>query len=413
MRGGHERPAVGLRSETVRRANLAAIVRELHLHGPLSRSELVVRTGLTRSAIRSLIGEFVLAGFVTEERSAPAGTPGRPSPLVRPNPESAVVLGLEISVDSLGASLIGFGGSILASVRVERLRAHRLPEEILPDLLELATPVLESAPAHGTLIGVGVAVVGIVRRSDGLVRLAPNLGWRDVPLGQQLTNGLGVSVPVFVANDADLGVLAEHRRGVARDVDDVVYISGEVGVGAGLLLEGRPMRGSQGYGGEIGHLPIHRDGGQCGCGAHGCWETEVGERALLAATGRSLDGGAAEVDQVIEAAIAGDATTLEGLRSVGDWLGVGIAAIVNAFNPEMVILGGLFARIYPFVADAVAARLEISALEASRDAVRVVPAALGADVILLGAAELAFEPFLSDPAAWLAPRNGEVELASA
>ncbi|HEX6140623.1 MAG TPA: ROK family protein [Candidatus Limnocylindria bacterium] len=412
MRGGGRSPTVGLRSETVRRANLAAIARELHLSGPLSRSELVARTGLTRSAIRSLTGEFVAAGFVTEERSAPAGTPGRPSPLVRPNPDSAVVLGLEISVDSLAAGLVGFGGAVHESVRVERARAHRVPDEIIPDLLELATPLLARTPSSGRLIGVGVGVVGIVRHSDGLVRLAPNLGWRDVPLGQLLANALGVSVPVLVANDADLGVLAEHRRGAATGVEDAVFVSGEVGVGGGVLLEGHPMRGAEGYGGEVGHLPVHRDGRACGCGARGCWETEVGEPALLAATGRSPDGGPAEVDRLLEAAAQGDPATLAGLGRVGDWLGIGLAAIVNTLNPRMVILGGLFARIHPYVADAVAQRLDTSALAASRELVRIVPAALP-QPILVGAAELAFEAFLSDPAAWLAPRDGDVHLATA
>lgn len=407
------RDSVGQRSETVRRANLAAIANQLHLDGSLSRSELVTRTGLTRSAIRALISEFVAAGFVTEERSGPAGTPGRPSPLVIPNPASAVVLGLEISVDSLAAGLIGFGGIQHEMVRVERERSHIGATQVVADLAGLAAPLLARAPAGSTLIGVGVAVVGIVRHADGLVRLAPNLGWHDLPLGQMLAAALGVSVPVTVANDADLGVLAEHRRGVARGIGDVVYLAGEVGVGGGVLLEGRPLRGAEGYGGEIGHLQLNPDGRPCGCGSRGCWETEVGERALLMAAGRPPDGGLVEVDSVLADAAAGDAAALAALQRIGQWLGVGISAVVNAFNPSMVVLGGLFARIYPYVAATIGARLQTAALAAAREHVRVVPAALGSDADVLGAGEIAFEPFLLDPAAWLAPRDGLVHLASA
>jgi predicted NBD/HSP70 family sugar kinase len=410
---GIPRGAVGQRSETVHRANLSAIATQLHLNGPLSRSELVARTGLTRSAIRGLIGEFVAADFVREERSESLGAPGRPSPIVTPNPSSAVVLGLEISVDSLAAGLVGFGGTVHESVRAARQRGHLSSDEIVADLVELASPLLRRAAPPTTLIGVGVAVVGIVRQTDGLVRLAPNLGWRDVPLGQLLTRALGVSVPLAVANDADLGVLAEHRRGAARDVDDAVYISGEVGVGGGVLVAGRPLRGAEGYGGEIGHLPINATGRPCGCGSHGCWETEVGERALLSAAGRAPDGGPIEVGELLEAAAAGDDRALDALRHIGEWLGVGIAAIVNAFNPRVVILGGLFDRIHPYVIHPVEEQLRARALAASRELVRVVPAALGGDAILLGAAELAFEPFLNDPAAWLAPRDAVVHLASA
>jgi len=406
------RDSIGQRSETVRRANLAAIATQLHLDGPLSRSELVARTGLTRSAIRGLIGEFVAAGLVNEERSDSLGAPGRPSPIVTPNGMSAVALGLEISVDSLAAGLIGFAGEVHAAVRVERPRGHLAATEIVADLVEVATPLLRRAEA-GTLMGVGVAVVGIVRRPDGLVRLAPNLGWRDVPLGEMLAQALGIEVPIFVANDADLGVLAEHRRGTARGIEDAFYLAGEVGVGGGALVDGRPMHGAEGYAGEIGHLPVNPEGLDCACGSRGCWETEVGEHALLAAAGRPRDGGPEEVGRLLDAAAAGDPVALAAFQRVGAWLGVGIASIVNTFNPRLVILGGLFARIHPHVIGPITQRLAVRALAASRELVTIVPAALGADTTLLGAAELAFEPFLSDPAAWLAPRDGEVHLASA
>ncbi len=405
--------AIGQRSETVRRANLAAIATQLHLHGPLSRSELVARTGLTRSAIRGLIGELVANGLVSEERSESLGVPGRPSPLVRPDGERAVVLALEVSVDSFAAALVGFGGIVHRSVRVERPRAHFAADDIVADLADLGRPLLRRVRGEQQLIGVGVAMAGIVRRDDGLVRLAPNLGWHDVPLGHLLSHALDLAVPLFVANEADLGVLAEHRRGAARDVRDAVYVAGEVGVGGGVLVEGLPLRGAEGYGGEIGHLPVNPTGRACRCGSVGCLETEVGERALLEAAGRPADGGPDEVERLLADAEGGDERALAALRHVGDWLGVGIAAIVNVFNPRVVILGGLFDRIHPFIIAVVEDRLEARALEAPREVVRVVPAALGSESVLLGAAEHAFEPFLSDPAAWLAPRDGNVHLASA
>ncbi len=407
------REAIGQRSETVHRANLSAIATQLHLNGPLSRSELVSRTGLTRSAIRGLIGEFVAADFVAEERSEPLGVPGRPSPIVKPNPLSATVLGIEISVDSLAAALVGFGGVVHDSVRVDRPRGHLAADEIVSDLVDLAEPMLRRAAAESTLIGIGVAVVGIVRRSDGLVRLAPNLGWRDVPLGRLLTDAFRVSVPIFVANDADLGVLAEHRRGAARGVDDAVYIAGEVGVGGGFLIDGRALGGAEGYAGEVGHLPVNPGGQACACGSRGCWETEVGEHALLTAAGRPADGGPSQVGELLSDAAGGNREALEALHRTGSWLGIGISAIVNVFNPRVVVLGGLFDRIEPYVMASIEEQLHARGLAAAREQVRVVPAALGGDATLLGAAELAFEPFLTDPAAWLTPPVGEVELASA
>jgi hypothetical protein len=220
------RDALGQRSETVRRANLSTIVRELHLSGALSRSELGSRTGLTRSAIRGLSGELVAAGLVSEIPSGPVGTPGRPSPLVRPDPDAATVLALEINVDSLAVARVGFGGAVLDRIRVDRPRGHLEAAEIVGDLVELADPILASRRRDGALIGVGVAAAAIVRRSDGLIRLAPNLGWREVPLGELLRTALGVDAPLSIANEADLAGLAEHRRGAAIGAQSVLHVTG-------------------------------------------------------------------------------------------------------------------------------------------------------------------------------------------
>jgi len=407
------RDAIGQRSETVRRANLSAIATELHLSGPLSRSELVTRTGLTRSAIRGLIGEFVGADLASEQRRTSLGIPGRPSPLVRPNPDRAIVLALEISVDSLAAAMVGFGGVILDSRRVDRPRGHLSVDQTLNDLSDLALPMLGILPRSDTLIGVSVAVVGVVRRSDGCVRVAPNLGWSDVPLAARIAECLGVDVPVAVANDGDLGALAEHRRGAAVGVDHVVFIVGEVGVGGGIIVDGRPLDGNEGYAGEVGHLPVNPLGTICGCGTTGCWETEIGEHALLTRAGRDPSGGRSAVDSVLAAAEAGGTREVAALDEVGRWLGVGLAGLVNIFNPRLVVLGGLFGRIHPFVGRTVEQALASRAMAAPRLLVEVVPAALGADAPLLGAAELGFEPLLSDPAAWLSQQESTIQRATA
>ena len=413
--------ATGQRSETVRRANLSAIVRELHAHGPLSRSELAARTGLTRSAIRGLIGEFVAAALVSEERAEPIGTPGRPSSLVRLNPRGATVLALEIAVDSLAVALVGLGGDVLELVRVDRPRGHTSVDEIVADLAELVTTIRGRRPPAGPsgdpsvdpVIGVGVAIVGIVRRTDGFVTMAPNLGWTDVPLGSRLASALETEAAISIANEADLGALAELTRGAAIGSDDVVFVSGEVGVGGGIIVGGRPLTGVAGYGGEVGHIPVNPNGMACRCGSSGCWETEIGEGALLRLAGHPADGGRAAVEAVLAEAAAGSTEALAALEHVGRWLGFGLAGLVNTFNPQVVVLGGLFGRLHPLVAATVQAELDDRALKASRELVRIVPARLGVDAALLGAAELAFEAFLADPAVRLRPRPGMAEQQTA
>jgi len=402
------RDEAGLRSESVRRANLSAIVRELHRCGPLSRSDLVSRTGLTRSAIRGHFGELVADGLVSERRAAPLCVPGRPSPLVCPEPESAVVLALDIEVDSLAAALIGFGGEVLEHIRVDRRRRHSSVVAIVDDLAELASVVRSRRPAIQPEIAIGVAVVGVVRRADGLVSMAPNLGWIDQPLGDRLQRVLGDEIPILVANEADLGALAEVRRGAAIVADHILFVSGEVGVGGGMIVDDQPFTGVAGYGGEIGHMLIRPDGATCRCGAVGCWETEVGALSLLGRAGRSAESGRTAVAELLRAAEAGSPTDLAALEETGRWLGRGLAGLINVLNPRLVVFGGLFGRIHPFVAHIVDAELDRSALAAPRRLVKVVAGSLGPEAPLVGAAELAFEPMLADPARWMRPRDSDV-----
>jgi predicted NBD/HSP70 family sugar kinase len=402
----------GQRSETVRRANLSTIVRVLHARGPLSRSELVARTGLTRSAIRSHVGELNAAGLVTEDRPAPLGVPGRPSPVVSLDRERVSVLAMELAVDSLAAAHVGPAGEVIERRRVDRPRGHSTVDAVVPHLATLVRAVRPGPIEAETLVGIGVAVAGVVRRGDGLVRTAPNLGWTDVNLVERMTAALETDVPVTVANEADLGALAESRRGAAVGADDVLYISAEVGVGGGIIVDGRPLTGVAGYGGEIGHIPVNPSGLPCRCGSLGCWETEIGEGALLRLAGQPVGGGRSAVDAVLRAAEVGDPTALAAIEHVGHWLGVGLAGLVNIFDPRLVVLGGRFARLAPYVGATVEAELDRRALAAPRKLVRVVPAALGEDAPLLGAAELAIEALIADPAAWLGPRTRDTERGS-
>jgi predicted NBD/HSP70 family sugar kinase len=241
-----------------------------------------------------------------------------------------------------------------------------------------------------------VSVPGVIRHADGCVRFAPNLGWVDAPLGEMLDRHFG-GLPVRVGNDADLGILAEHRRGVARGCDDVVFIAGEVGVGGGLIVGGVPLVGAGGYAGELGHILVHPGGRQCRCGAHGCWETEIGAPAI----GRALGLGPVSTEELVRAVRACVATGQPALDEVGRQLGLGLASIVNLVNPQLVIMGGLLREVYPATADVVRATLDAAALSAPSEQVRLVTPQLGGDAVLVGASELAWEGLLDDPSATL------------
>ena len=394
----------GARSETVRQANLAAVLRHVHLAGPATRSGLVAATGLTRGAIGALVGELGELGLVVEQPSTADGRPGRPSPLVRPDTTN-VVLAMEVLVDSIAVAAVALGGAVVALHRHDRPRTE-LPVEItVADLTALTADVLAELPSGSRLHGIAVTVAGVVRR-DGTVMVAPNIGWHDEPLAERLAAAVGLGLPVIVANDGDVGALAETRRGAAAGLDDVVYVAGEVGVGGGIIVGGRPLAGTAGFAGEIGHFPVSPDGLACKCGSRGCWETEVGEEALLRRTGHPVTGGRAALDELFAAAAAGDPGVHAALREHARWIGIGVAGIINVFDPAMVVLGGLLGRLMPYVADALADELATRVFEEVRAQTSVVAAALAGDAPLVGAAELAWNRVLADPAASTPARVG-------
>ncbi len=306
------------------------------------------------------------------------------------------MLAVDLAVDSIAVATLGLGGHMYNQVRVARPRGRFSPEETVQDVAKLAGPLLDSLPTKHTLAGVGVSVVGITRRSDGFVHLAPNLGWRDVPLAAMLAAEIDLGVPVLAANDADLGALAEHRRGLRPGIGDLIYVAGEFGIGAGVIVDGRPLRGAAGYAGEAGHTLINPAGLECRCGAIGCWETEAGEVALLRHAG--LTEGAGRVDEIAELAAVGDEPTLRAIAEIGRWLGFGIGNLINIFNPDLVILGGLYQRLFTYLEPSVVEGAGRRTLLPPGELATIARSSLGPDAPLVGAAELVLSDVIADPA---------------
>jgi predicted NBD/HSP70 family sugar kinase len=393
----HHRPR-GVAAEELRRHNLATVLERLHLLGSISRSELTATMGLNRSTIADLIGELSTLGLVVEGPALASSGPGRPSPIVRTRPQGATVLAIEISVDSVAVATVGLGGHVFEQVRVPRARGFSA-ERTVQDVVRLARPMLAALAPGSGLTGVGVGVAGVARRSDGFVHLAPNLGWRNVPLGDMLASELGLVERVLVSNEADLGALAEYRRGAGAGVPHLIYISGEAGIGAGIIYDGKPMLGAAGYAGEAGHTLVNPEGHQCRCGAMGCWETEAGEAALARRAGiPSSVTGLDLVETIVARADAGDQKTLDAIAEIGRWLGLGIGNLINVFNPQLVVLGGFYHPLFPFLEKAVAEGARLAALDAPGDIAEIVAGDLGTDAPLIGAAELAIWKVISDPA---------------
>ena len=388
--------------DEVRRHNLARILRRLHVGGPTSRSDLVAFTGLNRSTVGVLVAELADAGLVVEQAGA-TGSVGRPSLVVAPVPESAVAIAFDVRVERLVGAVVGFGGQVLARQEQVHRRSGFKPSTGVKQLVSMAHALVAAVPKGARWIGTGVGVPGIVDLSNGLVRLAPNLGWVDAPLGELVAEALridfGSSPATVIGNDADLGAVAEHVRGAAAGSRNVIYLSGEVGVGGGIVLDGRLMSSAGGYGGEVGHMVMNPLGEVCRCGSRGCWETVIGRDAIVRGAGLAAE--SAEVIDVVRAAELGDTQAKQSLADAGDWLGTGIGNLVNIFNPEVIVLGGHLADLLPQVSGVLFDRVGHS-IRPSREQVTVVAPGLGRDSTLIGAAEGVFASLLPDPLGGLA-----------
>ena len=390
----------GPSQEEIRRHNLGTLLRYVHVRGPTSRAELAASLGLNRSTIGALTTDLASAGLIREEVPRDHGRAGRPSLVVRPLAERVYAYAFNVEVDRITAARVGLGGVILERREIPRPRGERPAVKVVAPLAEFVRETEGRVAEEAVCVGVGAAVHALFRLADGQLRLGDDADWLDAPLGEAVREAMAVTrsaiAPLTIRNGADLAALAEHTRGVAVGCDNVVYLHGDAGIGGGIIAGARPVTGHGGHGGEVGHMVVNPQGRPCGCGSRGCWETEIGEYALIRASGRDGTGNAV-VAAVVDAAGRGDAMAQEALRQVGDWLGFGVANLVNIFNPEMVIFGGTLRDVYLASAARVRGQLTRMALRSSREHVRLRTPQLGEDATLLGAAEAAFERLLNDP----------------
>ncbi|RZU52014.1 putative NBD/HSP70 family sugar kinase [Krasilnikovia cinnamomea] len=403
----------GPSQEEVRRHNLGTLLRYVHVHGATSRAELTSRLGLNRSTIGALTAELATAGLISEEAPRETGRAGRPSLVVRPESARVYAYAISIEVDRIRAARVGLGGHILDRREAERPRGMQVIDAVQP-LAGFIRDMHRGVGDDARCVGGGMAIAGMVRRADGVVRLAPTIGWVDEnvsgalstelggELSSELGSGLGDGDPgdaghFLVGNAADVSALVEHSRGAAVGCDNVIYLYGDVGVGGGIIAGGRRVSGHGGYGGEVGHMVVNPQGHPCSCGSRGCWETEIGEYALLRLAHREDQSGSEAVLEVVDAARRGDRIARQAVRQVGDWLGFGVGNLVNIFNPEAVIFGGTLRDVYLVAAAQIRSRLNAVALPACREHLRLRTPELGEDAALIGGAELAFERLLEDP----------------
>jgi predicted NBD/HSP70 family sugar kinase len=393
----------------MRDRNRALVLDAVARHEPVTRAQLAVRTGLTKSSVSTIVAELVAARLVVElgtQRGSDLGRPGTALALAR---DGLAGLGLEINVDYLAACVVDLARRTRVQyVEVGDNRA-RDPAAVTDLLARLAAAAVAAARTQGlTISATCVAVPGLADPETGAVARAPNLDWSGVPLRRLLAGRVPAALtPVVVENEANLAALGELWFGDGGRLGDYVHISAEVGIGAGIVVAGELFRGAHGHAGELGHTTLEPDGPPCACGGRGCLELYAGQEAILRRAGldpaASTSTGRADgpVGTLVARLAAGDPRALEALEVAGRSLGVATAALVKLLDPDSVVLGGVYALLAPWLREPFQRAL-VAGIPMTRAAPpRVAISALGPDAAVRGAAGLVTARMLAHPGALL------------
>lgn len=384
---------------SIRRQNLATVLRRLVEGGPRSRAGLAVQTGLTRATVSALVDQLAGMGLVTVADEHVRRGPGRPARPVMVRDDAIAVLGVQVEADHLRAVAAGPSGTTTTSRALDIAIADRAPAVGLDAVTDLVRQVLgDVADAGSRPVGVTIAVPGLVEPTGRSVLVAPNLGWRDVAVVDALEAGLGddrrAPLAIRVDNEANLTALAELRCFGTPAPSPLLVVSAGIGVGAGLVVDGEVFRGAHGFGGELGHLVVEPGGALCRCGNHGCLETVVGR--LHVARQLGLDAPAADwADRLVAA--GADARADELLERVVEAIASALVSAIDLFDPAGIVLSGDLAPLAAQVAPQVRQRVDARVLGARWAHYEVRPSTLAADAVVTGAVAAGLDAILDDP----------------
>lgn len=405
----------------LREINLSSVLRYIHSNAPISRAQLAGVTGLNKSTVSSLIDELVERGLVRQTGLETSGT-GRPATLLELNPWAGCIIGVEYGVDFVTVILANFGGEVIwrSHQNADPAEGQELTTAKVFELVDQAIEVCELRQAR--LLGLGIATPGTVQVEEGFLIYAPNLDWRNIPFAQ-IYHHRYPNLPVYVDNDANAAAVGEHLFGAAQRVQDFVFLFAGVGIGAGLFLNGNLYRGQSGYAGEIGHSMFMAESFQlpCHCGNRGCWETYASQLSIIERVRSQLQARRSSsitnymsdpnapltLDPIKQAAESGDNVALEVLHEAGQAMGIGVANVINIFNPSLVVIGGPLSMVGQFMLPGIQESIELHTLPEIRQLAQVVLSASGPDASVIGAVATVVEAIFSKPT-----RSGRVIIQS-
>ena len=393
--------------EKVRKVNRSLVLNTLRLHAPVSRSQVANITGLTRGTVSNIINVLIEDGLVFEDKLQDSKI-GRPSISLGLKPDGGAVIGVEIGVDFISVLLTNFVAETLWEIRVQTTHSQSQTDIIgqAEKYIDQALTIAKEQKLHP--LGIGVGLPGLVNVLQGTLIIAPNLHWKNVPL--RLIWNQRFHLPIYIDNEANLSALGEYYFGIARNVDNFIYLTSDIGLGGGFMIDGRLFRGGHGYGGEIGHIQRDPQGEQCGCGRIGCWETQVGPQAVLRRVKKEFQTNHDQLlfdacsgnfdnltfEMVVKFALNGNLTCRQAIEEVAVNLGDGIADLVNVFNPDLIIIGGAFIRAKDIMHSIIEKTIFSNALQPAIDNLRIEFSERTTEACVLGAVAVVLDDILRE-----------------
>ena len=380
-------PAPGGNSIEVGRRNRCLVLDAVRVHEPISRPELARLTGLTTATIANIVGKLQRDHLV-EEVGSGRSTGGRKPGLLQLERTSRLAIAVDLAATDLMVALTNVKGEVL----------RRSKREIATDVDLMITRMVDAiremmgCPEVGgaSIVGIGVTAPGLIDHAAGTIVKSVRLGWYQVPLKSLLQRHF--EVPVFVGKDTTSALLGEQWYGTARDANNLIYVWVGTGIAVGLLVDGRVYTGATGMAGELGHTSIECNGTPCRCGNQGCLEGLASLEAIASKVSSRVSPG--EGEATLDAARAVDLRAREIVREAGKYLGVGIANLINLFNPERIIIGGQITQEDKEFVDAAIETAKRRALSEPANSVTITMASFGQDAGLIGAAALVWRELL-------------------
>lgn len=402
--GGPPDAVPSARQSSLRTSNLALLAsRVFSSPEPVSRADIAAETGMTRSTASRLADELVAIGLVRELDPVASSGPGRPAVPLLPARGTFVALGLEVNVSRMAVRAVDLAGQVLA----ERIVVDDFSSSDAPAVLGRLADLLEPIAAIGAvgsarLVGAALALPGLVR--DNTLLRAPNLGWSDIRPAEVLAPVLDrLGAGLVVENEADLAALttARVRPGAPGEHRDFIYLSGENGVGAGIVRNSEVWLGANGFAGEIGHIQVDPKGPECGCGNRGCLERFAGRRAILNAAGLPRGAGSEELLKACEDdASPHHERARRAVDAAADALGIALGTAINILDIPAVVLGGHLAPLTGLLAPPLQKILSRRVLASRWSAPQILPAPDDETPGATGGAWSLLEGVIADPAAW-------------